>query len=263
MDEKNTSGFVLDKLKKLKKKKTQVDLLDKYTVVKDGVRSFDLTNSKLAATTDSEQIKQNWDKYIQSLSSAFVTSAGSSYFTIKDIARRLNSGLGSQGVDKFYVLIEGKSSSIDDDEILEVKEEGLPSLFNEGSSSLSQYSSRFSTDAERVVIAKKVLGIKVDEHLGSMTFNGKSFRVARISLYKDEFESSDFKSKSDVDDFVKYAAKALALAHARSDKDFNRKAIDDLSEFKTTVNNLSEVYYDQVNADYKMFLDIISSKQLK
>jgi len=154
-----------------------------------------------------------------------------------------------------------------------VKEENLPSLFHEGLS-LVQYNDWFSTNhGERVATAKKALGIKVDKHLGSMNFMSKSFRVARISLYKFGFESSSFKKKSDVKDFVLYAAKALALAHARSDKDFDKKYISYNFEqayfnatavwpqFNTTVNYLSGVYYNQVNEDYIMFVDLLKAGQ--
>jgi len=271
-----TSGFVQDKLRSLQKKKTLVGLLNKYTVVNNGVRSFDLSNEKLAAPTyqQRENITYWWPKYISSLSPSFVKKVGNSSFAIKDIARRLDSGLGSQGVDKYYVLIEGASTSQDDDQLLEVKEENYPSLFNEGSTDIAQYNSWFTSHAERVVTAKKALGTKVDNYLGSIYFMEKSFTVARISPYKFGFESSDFEKASDVQDLVKYAGIALGLAHARSDKDYDPKyisynfekayfnATDSLIKFKSTVNALSEEYYYQVDADFEMFKELVQTGQL-
>jgi len=245
--------------------------------VNNGVRSFDLSNDNLAQPTYQQRgnITYHWPSYIASLSPSFVTKVGnSSYFAIKDIARRLDSGLGSQGVDKYYVLIEGASTSQDDDQLLEVKEENYPSLFNEGSTDIVQYNYWFTTHAERVVTAKKALGIKVDNHLGSMSFMEKSFRIVRISPYKFGFENTDFEKASDVQDFVKYAGIALGLAHARSDKDYDPKyisynfeqayfnATQDLKNFKSTVNELSEVYYNQVDADYQMFVELVKTGQL-
>lgn len=270
------SGFVQDKLQDLQENNTLVDLLNKWTVVTGGKRLFDLTNSDLATVTSDERtsILNNWNSYKQSLSSSFVASQSSSYFTIKDIARRVNSGLGSQGVDKYYVLIEGGSSSQNDDQLLEVKAETLPSLFSEGSSSVAQYNSWFTTHAQRAVTAEKALGNKVDDHLGYMSFRGESFKVQRISPYKDGFESDNFHNKSDVNDFVTYAAKALALAHARSDKDYNTiyinynfeqayfNAIAAWSQFKTTVDTLAKAYYQQVTADYAMFIDLLNTGQI-
>lgn len=270
------SGFVQDRLEDLQDDKTQLDLLNKWTVVTGSTRHFDLTNSDLAAPTSTElsNLQNNWTSYKQTLSSSFVASQSSNYFTIKDVARRLNAGLGSQGVDEYYVLIEGSSSSQNDDQILQVKEMTRPSLFQEGSTSLAQYNSWFANDAQRAVTAEKASGLQVDNHLGSMAFNGESFKVSRISPYKESFDTSDFTSKADVNDFVLYAAEALALAHARADKDFSTtyinynfeqayfNAVAAWPQFKTTVQSLAQGYSQQVNADYTLFLNLLSTGQL-
>ena len=150
----------------------------------------------------------------------------------------------------------------------------LPSLFKEGSLSLSHYNGWFANHAQRTVVANKALGIKVDEHLGVLVCDNKSFRVRRLPPCRYGFEITDFSSKSDVNDFVTYAAKALALAHARADKDYNPTyinynfeqaylaAIVRWPQFKTTVNRLSEGYYQQVLADYELFTDLFGTGQL-
>jgi len=269
------SGFIRDKLRDLQEK-TQADLLKKWTIKTSSRRRFDATSANLAPVTNEERTKivNNWTYYIHTLSSTFVASKNRNYFTIKDSARRLHSGLGSLGVDKYYVLIEGDSSSQDNDQILEVKEQRLPSLFKEGSASVSQYNRWFANHAQRTVSANKALGIKIDEHLGVIVFDSKSFRVKRIPPCRYGFEIADFSSKSDVNDFVTYAAKALALAHARADMDYNPTYIDYNFEqaslaaivawpqFKTTVNSLSEGYYQQVLADHEMFTELLGTGQL-
>jgi uncharacterized protein (DUF2252 family) len=181
---------------------------------------------------------------------------------------------GSLGVGKYYVLIEGESLSQDHEQILEVKEQMLPSLFKEGSNSVSQYNGWFANHAQRTVVANKALGIKVDEHLGVILLKNKSFRVKRIPPCRYGFEITDFSSQSDVNDFVTYAAKALALAHTRADKDCNPTYINYNFEqayfaamvtwlqFKTTVNRLSEGYYQQVLADYELFTELLGTGQL-
>jgi len=269
------SGFIQDKLRDLQEK-TQTDLLKKWTIKTSSGRRFDATNPKLVPMTNKErtQLVNNWTSYKHSLSSSFVASKHRNYFTIQDCARRLHSGLGSLGVDKYYVLSEGDSLSQDNDQILEVKEQMLPSLFKEGSNSVSQYNGWFANHAQRTVVANKALGIEVDEHLGVIVFDNKSFRVRRIPACRYGFEIADFSSQSDVNDFVTYAAKALALAHARADKDYNPTYINDnfeqaycvaivaWSQFKTTVNSLSEGYYQQVLADHEMFTELLSIGQL-
>jgi uncharacterized protein (DUF2252 family) len=269
------NGFIRDKLCDLQSK-TQADLLKKWTLKTSNGRRFDAKNANLAPVTDEErtELVNNWAYYEQSLSPSFVASKNSHYFAIKDCARRLHSGLGSLGVDKYYVLIEGDNSSSDNEQLLEVKEQILPSLFKEGSSSIAQYNRWFANHAQRSVVATRALGIRVDEHLGVILFSGKSFRVRRLPPSRYGFVSKDFTSKSDVNDFVTSAARALALAHARSDKDYCSDYINYNFEqayfsviaawpqFKTTIASLSKGYYQQVLADHKMFTDLLDTGQL-
>lgn len=262
------SGFVQDELRHAKSSDSLAKLLDKWTILSNGKRIFDLSNSDLAsAAAVKSEIMNNWSSYVQSLGS-WAQSMPAGYFQMKDVAQRLHSGLGSLGTDKYYILIEGKTASPDDDVILQMKEQRLPSMFNEGSLSTSQYQGWFPSHAERSATAAKGLGIETDNHLGTIAFNGKSFRVERISPYKEGISSSDFSSLSDMQDFVNYSATALALAHARSDKDFNSAyvsynyeqgfldALAALPKLKTTILTLGENYANQVKADYQLYLDL-------
>ncbi|MEE6452346.1 DUF2252 family protein [Gottfriedia acidiceleris] len=204
---------------------------------------------------------------IKLISLVLFPSKPSTYFTIKDIARRLHSGLESLGVDKFYVLIEGETRSQNDDVLLEVKEQRNPSMFLEGSLSQTQCNT-FPSHGNRSKTGELADGIKVDNDLGEMNFNNSSYRVQRISPWDETFDAVDFKSKSDVQNFLKYSAMAFAYAHARADKDYNTTyvnynfeqgvldAITAWPQFKTTVLQLSENYYNQVLADYTLIEDL-------
>jgi hypothetical protein len=124
------------------------------------------------------------------------------------------------------------------------------------------------------VIASKALAINVDEHLGMFSFNGKSFRVRQLPPSRGNVLVKDFGTRSDVKDFVTYAARALALAHARSDKDYNTTyvnysfeqayfaAVAAWPQFKVTINSLSRLYYQQVLADHALFVDLLASGSL-
>jgi hypothetical protein len=83
-----------------------------------------------------------------------------------------------------------------------------------------------------------------------------------------------FVSKADLENFVQASAKALAYAHARSDRDYNSsyvsynfadgalQAIALWPQFKTAVAQLGESYAAQVQADYNSFVDLVNSGQL-
>lgn len=52
------------------------------------------------------------------------------YFTIKSVAKRVGAGLGSLGVPRYYVLVEGPTDSQNDDIVLDVKYEPVPEWWN-------------------------------------------------------------------------------------------------------------------------------------
>src|SRR5258706_1897999 len=69
------SGFIQDKLRDLQKK-TQADLLKKWTIKTSSGRRFDVTNPNLVPMTNEQrtQFVNSWTSYTQSLSSSFVAS---------------------------------------------------------------------------------------------------------------------------------------------------------------------------------------------
>ena len=94
--EDNLDGFPKDTLEELKDKKSNATLLSKFTLLEGSKRCFDFKNSDLQKLTESEfqEIKSNWNQFLESIGD-FVIEKGYSFFEILDIARRLNSGLGS------------------------------------------------------------------------------------------------------------------------------------------------------------------------
>lgn len=102
--------------------------LNEWSVVVNGTRVF-TPSSRLTPLVGQQQdaIRNNFRMYVLSvtgpLRSDYVdVDGGYGYFYIKDIARRLDAGIGSQGVERYYVLIEGPSKSNDDDLILDLKQ---------------------------------------------------------------------------------------------------------------------------------------------
>lgn len=271
----NLSGFTKDEAESLASASNR-DLLDKYTVEVGGVRTFDLTNPDLAAMTsaDDAEISTGYAGYLTSLGS-FYASKPASYWTIKSQAVRLHSGLGSLGMTKYYLLLEGPTSGQDDDILLEAKEETYPTMLASAESAqLATYGTQFTSHGHRVQTANKAMLDKADDHLGYMDTATRSYMVHRISPYKFGFDPEDFTSEDDLTNFVKYCARAVAYAHARSDKDFDpayvsynfeNGALDAIATWpaaKTTMANLGEAYSDQVLADYAQFLELRADGEL-
>jgi uncharacterized protein (DUF2252 family) len=271
----NLSGFTKNKADDLADE-TNVDLLDKYTVVVGGARTFDFTNPDLAPMTsaDNTEISSGYASYTTSLGS-FYGSKPASYWTIKSQAVRLHSGLGSLGRTKYYLLLEGPTAGQDDDILLEVKEESYPTMLDSAESGqLSTYDAQFASHGQRASTANKAMLNKVDDHLGYMDTSARSYVVHRISPYKFGFDAEDFTSQTNLANFVKYCARATAYAHARADKDydttyvgynFENGALDAIAGWpnaKTTMATLGEDYSDQVLADYDLFLELRADGEL-
>jgi gamma-glutamylcysteine synthetase len=99
-------------------------------------------------------------------------------------------------------------------------------LFLEGSLSTATYNSWFSTHATRSNTALKALLVNADNFSGAINGTSYSYIVRKMSPYKYGFEPKDFTSKSDLNNYLKYAARAIAYAHSRSDKDYSSTYIN-------------------------------------
>lgn len=266
-----TDGFVNDTMEDNEDKKTAQKLYDKWTKIENDVRKFDISLEKLEAPSDTFKyyINQTWGDYTNTVKN---NTSDMGYYAIKDIAKRLYSGLGSQGMQKYYVLIEGESDAQDDDVILEIKQQGLPSLFKAKDGS---YDPIFSHHGERTFTATKAMLNDVEGHLGYLNIDNIPFSVKTISKYKDGYDIDQFESESDLKNFVKHCAKALAYSHARADKDYKNgeyinynfednalQAIDDWSKAKTTMRELSEEYAEQVEIDFTFFQELKAENEL-
>ncbi|PQP91204.1 DUF2252 family protein [Paenibacillus sp. AR247] len=280
-----SDGFTKTIMTKLAKK-TQLDQLIKWTVpTADGKHSTGVLNvagkpDKYRAASESEraEVEQNWQKYVDSLEPGFVQTSlalNPDYFKIKDVAVRIYQGLGSIGSQRYNVLIEGPTSSHDDDFLLDVKQSFKPDMFNNAEEALvDPYDAYPGGDGAKVKTAYAKLSLDPEPFLGYFNSSNKSFFVHKISPYKGDYEDASggtFKTKESLADYVGYMAKAYAYAHARSSEypgdTFETSVISqvydggDWTAFETTLLNLGEDYYRQVASDYELMKsDLIGGK---
>ncbi|HNB99260.1 MAG TPA: DUF2252 family protein, partial [Leptospiraceae bacterium] len=261
--ESNLDGFPKDTLEELRDKKSNSTLLDKWTKVTNGVREFEFSNPDLTQLLDEEhrEITSFWYTYLESLSE-FAQERGSNFFQILKLARRLNSGLGSQGVYRYYALIQADGNPL----LLEIKEQRLPSLFLLKDLSEAEYNTFFPNHAERTKTAFRTMVANPDGFLGTLSTSKRSYLVTRISPYKKKLESKDFHSESDFKKYLKHSARAIAYAHSRAYKSilikstslsFANSALSAIKAWagtKQTIMNLGEKYSEQVKSDYDSFL---------
>jgi uncharacterized protein (DUF2252 family) len=180
-------------------------------MIADTKRFAELPTERAAA------METKWSAYVCSLDPAFVRNTGGGYFTILDRAKRLGSGLGSLGVEKIYVLLEGSTTSPDDNVIVELKECMAPAPVEAGAlpTPLDGH-----THGRRVSQAIRAMVADPDPLEGWLDVGGVSYHVSRISPLADGLKLKDFKAEDDLEDFLEWTAMALANSHTRANVRF-------------------------------------------
>lgn len=259
------SGF----LDKISRKEGRAEALADWTVVDASGRHFDLSNPDLAAVspaTDAE-LRAAMPAYGATLSGRLSWSAA--YFAVKSVAARLHAGIGSLGNQRYYLLIEGETPSVDDDRILDVKLETTPTAYRFlPSGDRAAYDAAFKNPAARYARTEKALLDNVDDHLGWMHLESGDFSVRERSVYKKSFPLEDLDEGRDLADLAAAMGRVVAAGHARADRDFDPglvpvsvdREIDlltdgDHDEFRRQVRDLARAYADQVDSDYAAFLE--------
>lgn len=263
----NTYGLLNNFLSDTASKDSRVKLLDKWTVKVNGVRRFNTSgNPDLAAVSSSvdSDVRSRMSSYRSTLSGG--TTWPSGYFTVKSVAQRLHAGIGSLGATRYYVLIEGASSSQDDDRILDVKAQRTPSAWPYISTTQTA-SVCGGNMALRTVQAYKALGYRVDDHLGWMALaDGLTYSVREVSPWKETFPTADLDTLTRFTHLAEQWGQVLATHHARADKDWdssvfsysvdseiNARTDGDHAGFRARVRAIATDYADQVRYDYDSF----------
>ena len=139
------------------------------------------------------------------------------FFQVLDIAERLGSGIGSYGVDRYYVLLKGTDKLLEEDEdgaavILDVKYQP-PGAVHDVLSPEDEawYSNMFANDAARVVAAQSRLTSYTDPFLGWFSLpdnNGgeRPFSVRQRSPWKDTINLDKLTDWHDFKEYIEQVA---------------------------------------------------------
>lgn len=266
---KTANGILKDFLNKVESKKSRKKMLGKWTIYSGGERRFNCENRKLERLSEYEYeaLAGVMDDYKETLSHDF-GDKGEGYFYVKDIARRLWSGTGSLGLDRFYVLLEGDRSTDDDDIILDVKALDKPPIYAHMSQIEQRaYGEVFRHEGERYVEAFTALTEHPDKYLGWLRYNDQIFSVREKSPFKADFPSEKIKKEEDLYFMAHTWGKLLATRHERASHRLNNdpyafpKMMQEMTggreeRFTNLVAELSFQYADCVNQDWKSFLEV-------
>lgn len=258
-------------LKKVEQKKSRIKLLDKWTKVVDGKRTFDYSNEKLAQLSkdEFEMVLAAFDTYKLSLDKKFTFNE--SHFNIKDIARRVNAGTGSIGSARYYILLESESEDQDDDVILDMKEQSKPPLYRHMSlSEKAEYDKAYPIEGKRHAQAFTALAEHADRYLGWTEMNGRSFSIKERSPYKSDFPTDKMKKPKHLYFMAEVWGKLLASRHKRASfslnedpaempTTFDHRVSGQEKQFKAMVSAVALNYANRVQEDYAYFMNMLQS----
>lgn len=136
------------------------------------------------------------------------------FFRVLDVGRKIGSGTASQGLDRFWMLLQGWSDAPEDCVVLEMKQARRSALYG----LVPAHGYEAKTSAERIIHAHSVFLVGGDPLYGAAEIDGTSFLARERSPLKKAVEVAEL----DGDGLIEYAdvcGRALAQPHARSDED--------------------------------------------
>lgn len=191
--------------------------------------------------------------------------------TVKDVAKKTGSGTASVGLDRYWLLLEGKKSSGKDDIIVELKLEQasiIDRVRPRKAGSLKTSWDR-GDHAARVAKAHQVQVAEGDPFFGSTKLHGQSFLVRERIPEKISVELKDLSDKELIA-YGKACGHALAAAHARSDEDGGLAGTDIEKTLKEAFSHLdldkgyewARAAADRVEQDHAALVDSLLAGEL-
>ena len=258
-----TSGVVQDTIS-AGNGDSRSSLLSKYTTLSGSTRSFQ-TSSQLVAPDAASRaaIVAGMPGYIASIASA--KRYANSYYSVKDVRQKLGSGVGSLGKLRYYLLVEGPSSSTSDDVIIEMKQTIASSVAQIAGGRMPASSYGYNEGC-RVARTAKAQQINADVLVGCNTVNGVDYYLHEKSPFQQDFDTTALSSSGKFGTAANYLGMALASAHALADQDYDAAvvsysidkqvsdAVTSPSAFKTEILNAAFDYATQVKLDWQAFV---------
>jgi uncharacterized protein (DUF2252 family) len=266
----NTSGIVKDVVQSVSSN-SRSSFLAKYTTVVNGKRWFQTTSELQGISLGSfSSIQSAMNDYIQSI--PISKRANINFYSLKDARLKLGSGVGSLGRYRYYLLIEGETSSTSDDLILEMKQE-LSSAVAIAAPNRFPASSYGNHQGQRVAVTLKAMLNNADDLVGYTTMNGLQFFLREKSPFQVDFDYTKLTTYDKFNTAVSYIGKIVAKNHAIADQDYDPNlipysedkqiidAVTSKSGFKSEILNFALDYASQVELDYASFKNAYQNGQ--
>ena len=251
------SPKLIKKLLKKAGKKTREEFLQKR---------IDLESGTFLQTDEIQPVSERIDEF-QAVLNDYRGSLGedapqdSDFFKVKDVAVKTQSGTGSVGLQRYYVLIEGPEGG-DEPRILELKQEENSVMQRHTPPNLMQLRmGGHPPNGERVAKAHDVQVQDGDRFYGHAEIGGQSFLVRERSPHKSSIKLEKLDA-DEMEDYAKVCGKILAQAHARSaEQSVGGKSLQDSmlqivqdDAFSESLLDFAKDMGEQVTHDHSVFV---------
>lgn len=260
-------GRLVEVLQRANRANARSHMLDTWTVLVGGVRTFDRDNPDLGPVPPAvaARIQAQMAAYISRTRGRLRRIPG--YFAIKDMVARHNAGMGSLGTARYYVLIEGQSRGQDDDRILDIKRQGEPAAYPYlAPAARARMDAIAANPAARSILGYRALAADADDHLGWMELADGFYSVRERSPYKKGFPLGKLDTVAEFRQVAEQWGMILASAHARADRDAGKRVIahsvdthiaritrGQYDRFVALVQDVAHGYARQARDDYAAF----------
>ena len=213
----NTAGAVADTIAKAEARPPMA-VLSKFTQLNLGKRTFRTLPDLVAVSqADHRGIADAIGAYVDTIPPSLRRPAG--FYAVKDIRRKLHSGLGSLGRLRYYVLIEGASAAVTDDVVLEMKQQSVSAVVFAMERTPSTDGSRSRSDGARAASTARAMLVRADALTGDATVSGVPYYVHENAAQQKDFSAKPLRTLQAFSAAAAYFGQALASAHAVSDRD--------------------------------------------
>lgn len=261
----NTTTNHIHELIKKSAGKTRLQFLAANTTVAAGNRKFiNGRGTSKPSNTDYTAIQAAMADYIYTI--ALSKRFDPLYYKVKDIRTQYGTSIGNMGRKHYDVLIQGISTSTDDDVILELTQQNTSAVAIASKDAMPTwaYENHEGQRAARTMQAAQPLA---DALTGWTTLYNMPYLVREKSPYTTRLDAASLKTYSKFSGSVQYIGKILAKNHAVSDKDHNPalspynidKEIADIvtnkTGFKDELTEFAKQYAQQVQWDWTAFVE--------
>jgi uncharacterized protein (DUF2252 family) len=205
VEEGQTKGIVRNLIFQVRTRKREA-FLDSRTTLTDGRRSLTTDGKHALAATEEKRVAVS-----ELIAQWAELQINPQMFTVLDVARRI-AGVGSLGVERYVILVEGKGSP-DRNYLLDLKAESVSSL----QPYLVLPQPHWSSEAERVVTVQRWVQTVPPALLVPVSLNDKPFVLRELQPTNDKINSALLNGKkARLEKLVKTLAKVTAWGQLRS-----------------------------------------------